>query len=95
MLITRRSAEQVRLLIGVCAQQSVRSALQTPKAIPRFHDSIRLRIEESIAGNGQIVMIAGEPGIGKTRLAHAGRGSLLVGTAFPASNGNRHGRHGE
>ena len=42
-------------------------------------DVLRMRLGEAVAGRGQVVLIGGEPGIGKTRLAQA-----LAASAAPA-----------
>jgi predicted ATPase len=35
------------------------------------HAELRRRLEDAIAGNGTIMLVGGEPGIGKTRLTQA------------------------
>src|SRR6185295_1729008 len=46
---------------------------------------LRTALDESVAGSGRLILLAGEPGIGKTRTAqeltaHAARGGVRVHT---------------
>src|SRR6185503_7865401 len=87
--LTRLAGTSAGATIRSVAPEASRAAERTMGGRDSEHAELRRGLEEAIAGRGSIVLVGGEPGIGKTRLTQAlladaqERGALsLVGHCY-------------